>query len=116
MLKGRAGEMAAMYVILWEFRVPAERRAAFESAYGPDGAWGRLFAQAAGFLGLDLLRCGEQAGRYVTIDRWQSRDDFDAFKRDFAAPYAALDRELEGLSGVETRLGAFDGLALDRPA
>lgn len=100
-----------MYVILWEFRVPAERCAAFESAYGPDGPWGQLFAQAAGFLGLDLLCCGEQAGRYVTIDRWQSRDHFDAFKRDFAAAYAALDRELEGLAGAETRLGAFDSLA-----
>lgn len=100
-----------MYVILWEFRVPAERSAAFESAYGPDGPWGLLFAQAAGFLGLDLLRCCEQTGRYVTVDRWQTREHFDAFKRDFAAPYAALDRELEGLSGVETRLGAFDGLA-----
>lgn len=100
-----------MYVILWEFRVPAERRAAFESAYGPAGPWGRLFAHAPGFLGLDLLCCCEQAGRYVTIDRWQSRGHFDAFKRDFAAPYSALDRELEGLSSAETRLGAFDRLA-----
>ncbi len=99
-----------MYTILWEFRVPADRRAAFEATYGPGGPWAQLFARAAGFAGVALLRCTEQAGCYVTVDRWRSRADFDAFKRDFGAEYAALDRRLEGIAESETRIGAFDAL------
>ena len=100
-----------MYTILWEFHVPAARRAEFEAADGPPGPWAKLFAQAPGFAGVALLRCTEQAGRYVTIDRWRSRADFEAFKRDFGADYAALDRALEGIADSETRIGAFDAAA-----
>lgn len=100
-----------MYTILWEFRVPPDRRAAYEAAYGPDGPWALLFGQAPGFAGVELLRCAEQAGRHVTVDRWRSRADFEAFKRDFGADYAALDRQLEGLADSETRIGAFDAAA-----
>ena len=97
-----------MYTILWEFRVLPDRRDAYEAAYGPDGPWAQLFGKAAGFAGVELLRCTEQAGRYVTIDRWRSRADFEAFKRDFGADYAALDRQLEGIADSEIRIGAFD--------
>ena len=97
-----------MYTILWEFRVPPDRRDAYETAYGPDGPWAQLFGKAAGFIGVEFLRCAEQAGRYVTIDRWRSRADFEAFKRDFGADYAALDQQLEGMADSETRIGAFD--------
>ena len=100
-----------MHTILWEFGVPAERRAAFEAAYGADGPWARLFARAVGFLSVELLRCGDDADRYVTVDRWRSRADFEAFKREFDAEYAALDRQLEGLSQREARIGAFDSTA-----
>ena len=68
-----------MHTILWEFYVPAARQAEFEAAYGANGPWARLFAQGAGFVSVELLRCGDRAGRYVTVDRWRSRADFDAF-------------------------------------
>jgi len=97
-----------MYIILWEFRVPEARRAAFETAYDSKGAWAQLFAKGDGFLSVELLRSDEEAGRYITVDRWRSRERFDAFKRDFAAEYAALDRSLEGIAASETRIGAFD--------
>jgi heme-degrading monooxygenase HmoA len=103
----RIGE-AVMHVILWEFRVAADRQAAFEEAYGPTGAWARLFAEGAGFIGVELLRCTNEAGRYVTVDRWRSRADFDAFKRRFGAAYEALNRELEHLKSSEARIGAFE--------
>ena len=100
-----------MYTILWEFHVPAARRAEFETAYDAQGPWAKLFAQAPGFAGVALLRCADQAGRYVTVDRWRSRADFDAFKRDFGADYAALDSRLEGIAESETRIGAFEDTA-----
>ena len=97
-----------MHFILWEFRVPEARRAAFETAYDSNGAWAQLFAKGDGFLGVELLRSSDDAGRYVTVDRWRSRERFDAFKRDFGAAYAALDRSLDGIAASETRIGAFD--------
>jgi heme-degrading monooxygenase HmoA len=100
-----------VYTILWEFLVPPERRAEFERAYAEDGPWAELFARADGFLGIELLRCTEQDGRYLTVDRWRSPADFAAFQRDAAAEYAALDHRLAGLADVETRIGAFDDLA-----
>jgi heme-degrading monooxygenase HmoA len=101
-------EVRRVYTILWEFLVPPQRRAEFERAYTHDGPWAELFARADGFRGIALLRCTEQDGRYLTVDRWRTPADFVAFQRDFAAEYAALDHRLDGLADVETRIGAFD--------
>jgi hypothetical protein len=38
--------VTASYVIVWEYRVRAERTAAFERAYGPDGDCVSLCVQA----------------------------------------------------------------------
>lgn len=96
------------YATVWQFLVPEDQRTAFESAYGPDGPWARLFARAPGFLEVRLLRSREQAGRYYTIDRWQSATAFENFKRNFAKEYQDLDRQLEGLASSEIPVGSFD--------
>jgi len=98
------------YAIIWEFLVPGAQRTAFEAAYGPDGLWAQLFRQAPGFLETELLRSPESAGRYLTIDRWESVVAFENFKHHFAKDYHALDQELEGLASSEVRLGAFDDM------
>ena len=96
------------YAIIWEFVVPPAKMAAFEAAYGTDGAWTHLFRQAFGFIEVKLLRCEDQAGRYLTIDRWASVTAFEDFKRLYAAEYQALDAQLEGLASTEVRVGAFE--------
>ncbi|MDG2538206.1 antibiotic biosynthesis monooxygenase [Dyella jiangningensis] len=96
------------YDIVWEFRPAAERALEFEQAYGPEGAWVRLFRHAPGFIETRLLRDTEEPTRYLTVDRWESRHAFDDFKRRFATEYRTLDVQLEGLARSETRLGAFD--------
>lgn len=98
------------YAIVWEFLVPEAQRAAFEAAYGPDGPWAQLFRRAPGFFEVKLLRSPESAGRYLTIDRWESAVAFENFKSRFANEYQALDRQLEGLASSEVRIGAFDDL------
>src|SRR5580658_1445687 len=95
------------YDIIWEFQVPERRKAEFEAAYGRDGVWARLFAQAEGFVEVELLCCTERDDRYLTIDRWSSRAAFDAFQARFGADYKAMDERLEGLTATETRIGAF---------
>jgi heme-degrading monooxygenase HmoA len=100
-------EPVVAHNIIWEFRVPRERVADFEVAYGPHGAWALLFERAEGFLGVELLHSTEQQGRYLTIDRWASQSAFEDFQARFAADYEALDERLTGLATTEKRIGAF---------
>jgi heme-degrading monooxygenase HmoA len=95
-----------MYVILWEFVVPPEKVDAFVTAYKDDGAWAKLFAQADGYVGTELL-CSTDGERYITIDRWQHAEDFIRFQEQFGYEYKALDTELEGLTVSERKLGMF---------
>ena len=92
-------------MIVWEYEVALGDRAAFIQAYGPDGAWDRLFRQGEGYLGLELLE-GEN-GRFVTLDRWRSEADFEAFMTACGQQYRSLDRQLANLSLGQRRLGAF---------
>ncbi len=98
-----------MYVILWEFVVPPERVDTFIAAYKDDGAWAKLFAQAEGYVGTELL-CSTEAGQeptFLTVDRWQHAEDFTRFQEQFGDKYKALDTELEGLTVSERKLGMF---------
>jgi heme-degrading monooxygenase HmoA len=95
-------------VRIWKFRPPAGREDGFSAAYGANGVWAALFAKAEGYRGTELLRPLEPGGWWVTIDRWDSLADFDAFQRDFGDQYRALDSELEGAAGDEEFVGAFE--------
>ena len=93
---------------IWKFRPPAGREAEFVDAYSSDGRWAELFAMAPGYRGTTLLRPVEAGGWWVTVDRWDSVEVFDAFQRDFGVDYRALDAELEGVAGDEEFVGAFE--------
>ena len=99
--------MAAGYATLWEFTVAAARQAEFEAHYGPDGTWARLFRRADGYVGTELLRDRGDPLRYLTIDRWESREAFLAFRRAHGAEYERLDSEFEGLTMREAPLGEY---------
>jgi heme-degrading monooxygenase HmoA len=92
---------------IWSFKVRAEHVESFRRSYGEGGAWTRLFRRARGYLGTQLLRDEQDALRFVTIDTWARREDYDAFRASFASEYAALDRRCEGLTTEETCIGHF---------
>lgn len=96
-----------MFVVVWQFEISEEKIAAFEAAYGPDGAWAGLFRKAPGYQGTELLRDAYAAGKYLTIDRWDSEASFRAFRKQHDADYEALDRSCDDLTSRETRIGAF---------
>lgn len=96
-----------MFVVVWQFEIAEEKIAAFEAAYGPDGEWARLFRTSAGYLGTELLHDAYVPGAYLTIDRWQSEDDFRAFRKEHDQAYEALDRSCDALTARETRVGAY---------
>jgi heme-degrading monooxygenase HmoA len=96
-----------MYVVLWEFVPRPGREADFERAYGSRGRWAGLFREAQGYLGTELWR-GE--GRWLTVDRWSSEEDYALFRAARRAEYEALDREMEDLTEREKHLGTFTAL------
>jgi heme-degrading monooxygenase HmoA len=96
-----------MFVVVWQFEIAEEKVAAFEAAYGPDGAWAQLFRSSPDYLGTELLRDAYIPFSYLTIDRWASEDAFRAFRKDHDPEYEALDRECDSLTSRETRIGAY---------
>jgi heme-degrading monooxygenase HmoA len=97
-----------MYAIVWEYEVKPEAEARFRSAYGPDGPWATLFGASPGFMGVDLYRADDAAGRFLTIDRWRSRDAFVEFMSRNAEAYAALDEKFGDMTLRESRLGDIE--------
>lgn len=99
-----------MYQIIWEFRVPAEQRQAFEKFYGADGEWAKLFGQSPQFRGTALLRDPAVGGRYLTVDSWSDAASFGAFQTSIAVEYKAIDARCEELTEYEMKVGAFETL------
>ena len=96
-----------MFVIVWEFETEPRQQREFERAYGPAGAWVQLFRQGDGFLDTELLRDPDKAGRYVTIDRWDSREAFERFRETHRQAYEALDMQCERWTKGERLIGRF---------
>ena len=96
-----------MFVVVWKFETAEDQLAAFEAAYGSDGAWARLFRNSPDYLGTELLRDAYVPGVYLTIDRWSSEEAFRAFRKDHDPEYEQLDRSCDALTASETRIGAF---------
>ncbi len=94
---------------IWKFRPPEGYEEEFAAAYDGKGLWAGLFGKAKGFGGTTLLRPAEPDGWWLTIDRWDSIAEFEAFGHDFGDEYRALDAQLEGIAGEEEFVGAFEG-------
>ncbi|MCA9727250.1 MAG: hypothetical protein KC729_06170, partial [Candidatus Eisenbacteria bacterium] len=69
-----------MYCYVWEFLVTDQHRQAFETAYGPNGDWVRLFRSDPSYLRTLFLHDQENAEHYLTMDYWLSRAGYLAFR------------------------------------
>lgn len=98
------------FLILWSFSPQPGLEREFEAAYGPKGAWADLFRQSPDFLGTELLRDPKAPERYLTLDRWASREAFETFYAGHGRDYEVLDKACELLTLREERLGAFETL------
>lgn len=100
--------MAKPYVYIWEFIVAAEHVGAFERAYGPSGDWVQLFRRGAGYLRTELHRDRAQPQRFVTIDYWESREAWEAFRTRFAEEFETLDAKCLTWTTREAEIGRFE--------
>jgi heme-degrading monooxygenase HmoA len=102
------------YVIVWQFRVKQEREKEFVQKYGPEGSWAQLFRRSGGYIRTELARDVTDHLRFLTLDYWQTEEEFNSFHSRNVAEYQRLDKEFEGLTVEETRLGAFTRAAQQR--
>ncbi len=97
---------AAGFAYVWRYEVRPGDEARFERLYGPGGEWVRLFRGSPDYVGTDLLR--GPAGVYVTIDRWTSREPYEAFAAEHRNEWGTLDARGERLTSAERLLGEYD--------
>ena len=87
--------------------------AEFERVYGPDGEWAQFFRAGRGYVGTELLRDVEQPGRYLVVDRWESREAYNAFVEANRDEYMRRVDETAYLYRQELRLGTFENVWAD---
>ena len=95
------------FVVIWEFRVAPRKRRAFERTYGPNGGWATFFRKGKGYLGTELVRDDQDAGRFFTLDSWQSRKHYENFKKQNRKTYQSIDEKCEALTTSESEIGQF---------
>ena len=98
------------HLIVWEFQVRSGCEAQFEQAYGPRGSWAALFSTDSGYLGTELYRSQKVPGRYCTLDRWRSEDDFLRFHTAHKTEYVALDQACAAWTEAEERKGSWESV------
>lgn len=96
-----------MYVIVWEYRVKADKQSEFEAAYSSNGAWVELFKRSAGFISVELLREDTDPQHYLTIDRWRSRAGYEEFLSCWQEEYRAVDALCENMTEWEALIGKW---------
>jgi len=75
--------------------------------YSPAGAWAELFRKGTGYQGSELLCDETDPQRYITIDRWISKDSYDKFLACHAKEYKSLDKQCETLTSGESLIGKW---------
>jgi heme-degrading monooxygenase HmoA len=90
-----------VFVRIWLFRPRTGCENEFEAVYGERGEWTRLFRLGEGYLGTDVQRVSHEPPEYRTVDRWESRAAWEAFRREHAALYETLDRRAELVTAME---------------
>ncbi len=93
-------------VFSYEVAEPGE----FETVYGSEGDWAKFFATGRGYVGTELLRDVEHPTRYFVIDRWETREAYNAFVEANRDEYMRRVDESAFHYVQELRLGTFEGV------
>lgn len=100
-----------MIQIVWEFVARDEARGQFELAYGPGGAWSRLFARSSGYRGTTLLRDANNPCRYLALDFWDTEAQRAQVLTQHKSELDDLDASLADWTDSQAQVGVFNMLA-----
>jgi heme-degrading monooxygenase HmoA len=82
----------------------------FEHVYGPEGEWAQFFRTGRGYVGTELLRDVEIPGRYLVVDRWETREAYNAFVEEHRDEYMRRVDESAFRYEHELRIGSFESV------
>jgi heme-degrading monooxygenase HmoA len=97
-------------VLVIVFSYEARNAEQFERVYGPEGEWAEFFRRGHGYVGTELLRDAETSGRYLVIDRWESREAYQAFVEERREEYMRRVDDTAFYYAAELRLGTFENV------
>ena len=92
------------------FAYDADDTAEFERVYGPEGDWAEFFRRGHGFVGTELLRDVEVPGRYLVVDRWETREAYNDFVATNREEYMRRVDETAFRHSSELRIGTFESV------
>lgn len=98
-----------MIEIFFRYRVHPSQSKAFEHAYGPHGPWAQLARAHPGYRRTRLFRHKSDEHVYVSVDVWESKAAYDAFRAEYADALMALEAQLRLLKLEELLLGYYEG-------
>lgn len=104
----RENTSESQYVVIWEFLIDPNAQAEFERIYGDTGDWAALFQQSENYRGTKLIRDLNRRERYLTLDHWTSKDEYEKFKGIHKSAYEEIDRRCESLTRHESLIGEFE--------
>ncbi len=106
-----------MIVSLFHVRVPEQAAAGFEQSWRKRA--GRVDSMP-GFRGLEVLRAGDEPGKYIVLTRWETREDFERWANspEFVAGHARSSQAAqEGQPGAQpTGIEFYEALPSDPAA
>jgi heme-degrading monooxygenase HmoA len=97
-----------MFVVLWEFDVKQEYEQQFTVAYSASGSWAGLFGTSGGHVETRLLKNVAVPLRYITMDVWRSREEYDGFLAAHREEYRLLDEQSAAYTTRERHLSSFE--------
>ena len=61
------------------------------------------------------MRDVERERVYFTLDFWETREAYEKFKRENAAEYEQIDKECEGMTVKEVKIGEYSDKGEENP-
>ena len=92
------------------FSYDTQDAAEFERIHGPEGEWAVFFHGGSGYVGTELLRDVELRDRYLVVDRWESREAYNAFVAEHRDEYMRRVDETRLHHDRELRIGTFESV------
>jgi quinol monooxygenase YgiN len=100
-----------MIEVVWDISVREDVRGHFELAFGPGGAWSKLFAKSTGFQGTTLMRDIKSPGRYLVIELWNDEGKRNQAISENHAEYLDLQTTFDSWTESRIEMGTYYVLA-----
>jgi heme-degrading monooxygenase HmoA len=97
-----------MFLIIWQYTVKPGEVDRFVAIYNSEGRWAEFFRDSSGYQGTVLVKSNEDELTYVTLDYWDSEEDYHRFVKTNADEYAAIDKECDNLAESEIKIGEYE--------